>query len=100
MNLEQGFGTIAIDNLIIHNTAMLDFSGRFTETPVGDDVVLWNRLGSVTEIEASVIGPSGTLSGRGTRAFHLRYAVSWFRLNRVYGAPQKKPFCDSACIAK
>lgn len=61
MNNGQGAGTIAIDNLVIHNTAMLDFSGRFTETPVGDDVVLWNRLGSVTEIEASIIGPGGTL---------------------------------------
>lgn len=61
MNLEQGFGTIAIDNLVIHNTAVLDFSGRFTEMPTGDDVVLWNRLGSVNEIKASEMGPGGTL---------------------------------------
>jgi hypothetical protein len=54
-------GSIDIDNLILRNTAKLDFSDRFMETPVGNDVVLWNRMGSVSEIEDSAIGPGGTL---------------------------------------
>jgi hypothetical protein len=57
----EGQGSIAIDNLVIRNAARLDFSDRFTETPVGIDVVLWNRLGSVAEIQNSEVGLNGTL---------------------------------------
>ncbi len=52
--------TTVVKIIVNHNTGNLEID---VEVPLPDGLILWNKLGSQTEVENSVTGPNGIISG-------------------------------------